>query len=54
MEVRYLRLFAAMTYTHEMRFASTGKTICPHQSNSIPALAQGTFGAPPPHFQLDV
>ena len=46
MGVRYLRLSQAMAYTHEMRFASTGKTIRPHQSNSIPALAQGRFGVP--------
>ena len=42
----YLRLFPATTYTHEMCFASRGKTIRPHQSNSIPALVQGRFGVP--------
>ena len=31
MEVRYLRLFQAATYTHEMCFASTRKTFRPHQ-----------------------
>ena len=46
MEVRYLRLFPATTFTHDMRFASTGKTIRPRHSSSIPALAQGWFGVP--------
>ena len=42
----YLRLFPATSCTHDMRFASTGKTIRPRHSDSISALAQGRFGVP--------